>query len=124
MFKTTYPNINISVSCCCSANSQSLKGFLKYLLKNTALLAQTFWRKRIVKIQNPFPAFLRQKTEEKKRKKKVLMATKPNGGVGLNSPATKKETFFAASFKVKQTINLRKQNVIAHNIFKVYQTTI
>ena len=62
-----YPNINISVLCCRSANSQSLTGFLKYLPINMALLAQKLWRKKICK--NPFPAILR-------RKKKFPMATK------------------------------------------------
>ena len=42
-FKTTYPNINISVHR--SANSRSLTGFLKYLPKNMILLVQNFERK-------------------------------------------------------------------------------
>ena len=50
VFRTTYPNIiSISVLCCWSSNSQSLRGFLKYLPKNMALLFQKLWRKKLSK---------------------------------------------------------------------------
>ena len=54
-FKTTYPNINISVNpfklCCPPANSKSLTGFLKYLPKNTALLGQKLEIEKKAKIR-------------------------------------------------------------------------
>ena len=64
-------------------------GFLKYLPKNMALLAQKLWRKFLSKSVSRYF----------KTKKRVPMATKPRGGGAkcLSGRATKKRTFFAAS---------------------------
>ena len=69
MFKTLYPNIDISVLVYCvyvdvGRKTQPLTDFLKYLPKNMALLAQKLWRNFFC--QNPFQAILRRKKNEKK----------------------------------------------------------
>ena len=71
LFKTIYPNINIS---CRLKNLQSLTGYVKHLPKNMALLTQFFSSKleRKKNCQNLFPAIL--------RRKKILFSTKPEGG--------------------------------------------
>ena len=65
MFKTTYPNIDISVLVYCvlvvgwKTSSESLTGFLKYLPKNKALLVRNLWSEK--NCQNPFRPILRRK---------------------------------------------------------------
>ena len=64
-----------------------LPGFLKYLPKYMVLLGEKVWRKK--KIQNPFPATLRQK-------KKFFISLSQGGGVKalMNSPLIIKKNFF------------------------------
>ena len=63
LFKTTYPNINISVLVyffsCRRENSQYLTDFLKYLPKKMALLVQNCGEKK--RCHKPFPAFFKTK---------------------------------------------------------------
>ena len=83
LFKTTYPNINISVLCiiCRSEISQSLTGFLKYLPKTWLFQSKDCGEK------NPFPATLRREKDH--------LSTKPGGGgKGLNGLSLKKSNFF------------------------------
>ena len=85
MFKTTYPNIDISVLvyCVCRTdNSQSLTDFLKYLLKNIFFLSPKIVEKK--NCQNTLSAFLRRK------KKK----SREWGAKGLSGLSTKKYMFF------------------------------
>ena len=63
----TYQNINTSLLCCRSANSQSLAGFLKYLPKNMALLVKKLWRKKLSNSDSG-----NFKTKKKNKKKKFL----------------------------------------------------
>ena len=68
MFKTTHPNINISVLCISfrGENSQTLTtltGFLNICLKICFFSSKILEKKNC---QNPFPAILRQKKKEKK----------------------------------------------------------
>ena len=58
LFKTTHPNIDISVLVY-SLSAGKLTSILKYLPKNMALIFQKLRREK--KCQNPFPAILRQK---------------------------------------------------------------
>ena len=69
-YKTTYPNIYISLLVLSLGDSQYSPGFLKYLPKNMAFLIQELWRK---KNSNPSLAI--------SRRKKVPMTTNPGGGV-------------------------------------------
>ena len=59
MFKTTYPNINISVKLIV------FNRFLEILPKNMALLVKKLWRKK--NCQNSFPAILRRKNKKQKK---------------------------------------------------------
>ena len=52
LFKTTYPNINISVLCYRSANTQSLTDFLKYIFaEKYGYFSPKIGEKKIVKIR-------------------------------------------------------------------------